>query len=327
MKQMKPLARVSCFAVATLLASFLAIPLSHAEEVDTTGSALATVGEMVTEQNFAVAKAGSSFVADSDESSVLIAADPVKPVVLEDTATAMKFEVELPNADQASEGVRSELGGVTYDNLDESTTTVLPKTDGSLQIATVIESSDAPNEYKYTVTSESGGNMVLEQDGSVSILDENGEWQGGVARPWAKDAHGNDIPTEYRIDGDNLIQYVSFDKETAFPVVADPWLGFNLISKTSWAKNLWKYSPTLKVYPTSFGRYHAGAAARWAAWSETLSKTARKGWPNPETTSMKNQFLCHFDLVRLRAPNKEYWGLDSKIPNRGYWGHVKKNCN
>ncbi|QDY66404.1 DUF2599 domain-containing protein [Glutamicibacter halophytocola] len=324
---MNHVGRVTCAIVATLFMTCIVAPLSHAEEVDSTNSALATAGEMVTDQNFAVTKTSAVFVADSEESSVVITTDPEKPVVYEDSATTMKLHVRLPNADKASQGKRSELGGVTFDNFDDSTSTVLPKTDGSLQIATVIESSEAPNEYEYTVTSKSGGEMVLERDGSVSILDENGEWEAGVARPWAKDANGNEIPTEYRIDGDKLIQHVAFDNDTDFPVVADPWLGYNLISKTSWAMDLWQYSPTLKVYPTSFGRYHAGLAARWAAWSETLSKTTRKGWPNPDTTSMKNQFLCHFDVVRLRAPNKEYWGLDSRLPNRGYWGHVKKNCN
>ncbi|MEJ9209242.1 hypothetical protein [Paenibacillus larvae] len=39
---------------------------------------------------------------------------------------------------------------------------------------------------------------------------------------WAKDANGNDIPTHYEIRGNDLVQKVEFNENTAFPVVADP---------------------------------------------------------------------------------------------------------
>ncbi|WP_175475368.1 DUF2599 domain-containing protein [Arthrobacter sp. UCD-GKA] len=69
------------------------------------------------------------------------------------------------------------------------------------------------------------------------------------------------------------------------------------------------------------------SSTRWASWPETLNKTPRSGWPNPDTGSMENQVYCHFDVVSLRAPNKEYFGLDSKLPDRGYWCFVRNSCN
>lgn len=44
-----------------------------------------------------------------------------------------------------------------------------------------------------------------------------------INAPWAKDATGRPVPTSYRLEGDSLIQVVSFSATTAFPVVADPW--------------------------------------------------------------------------------------------------------
>ncbi|WP_405653545.1 hypothetical protein [Streptomyces sp. RK9] len=58
--------------------------------------------------------------------------------------------------------------------------------------------------------------------GAVAAVAKNGTFLGGFAAPWAKDVHGNPIPTSYRIDGNTLIQSVQTTDSTAFPVVADP---------------------------------------------------------------------------------------------------------
>jgi len=85
-----------------------------------------------------------------------------------------------------------------------------------------------------------------------------------------------------------------------FPVVADPWLGVNYIDHTEWA-DLWEWNPTLMVYPTFWGRV-AGPEMGWIVWEEALDKTEREGYPDPDTSTMRNQFYCHYDFVRLRRP-------------------------
>ena len=157
----------------------------------------------------------------------------------------------------------------------------------------------------------------MEDDGSVSLIGAGGKWLGGIATPWAKDANGKSVPTSYSIDGNKLTQHVSFDSTTAFPVVADPWWAGNLIDHTEWA-DLWEWSPTLKVYPTAWGRT-AGIGFRYAAWQETLDETERNGHPNPDTSSMKNQFYCHWDAVRLRSPRKRVGILIPKFPIKDIW--------
>jgi hypothetical protein len=56
---------------------------------------------------------------------------------------------------------------------------------------------------------------------------------GVVDDAWALDADGQPVDTEYRIEGDTLVQVISPDADTAFPVVADPrvvysWWGFTV---------------------------------------------------------------------------------------------------
>lgn len=201
--------------------------------------------------------------------------------------------------------------------------------DGSVRIQTIILSPDAAHEFTYPLSLPDGTELTLTEDGAVTGTDSAGNFVAGIQTPWAKDINGADVETSFRIENDAVVQTVTPVDASLYPLVADPWFGKALISKAVWARGLWQYSPTLKVYPTWFGRnvILAPDIARWAAWNETLAKAPRTGWPNPNTASMRDQFYCHYDLARFRHPNKEYWGLDSKLPNRGYLGFVFNNCN
>lgn len=236
--------------------------------------------------------------------------------------------VQLPFGDEAELVESEDPGVVVFDNGNDSTSAVVVHDDSSVQVNTIIESSEAPTRYDYAVTVPDGGRLASDETGAVAVLDAAGGFVAGVAAPWAKDANGVEVPTRYEVSGSTLVQVVEHSSAYAYPITADPWFGIALISKAVWAKNLWQYSPTLQVYPTWYGRiWGAPNVARWAAWSETLSKTPRSGWPNPATATMENQFYCHFDFVRAWEPNKPYWGLDSKIPNKGYWGFFGSKCN
>lgn len=43
-----------------------------------------------------------------------------------------------------------------------------------------------------------------------------------IETPWAVDAEGNALDTEYVVDGDTLVQKIHTDEGTVFPVIADP---------------------------------------------------------------------------------------------------------
>lgn len=73
--------------------------------------------------------------------------------------------------------------------------------------------------------------------------------------------------------------------------------------------------------PTWYGRY-GPIAAGWAAWSEITSKASKAN-----TNSMNTQFFCHWDAVRVYAPNKPTWDLDSKRPNTSLTNEIRYKCN
>ncbi|MDU0348934.1 DUF2599 domain-containing protein [Actinomyces sp. MRS3W] len=56
-------------------------------------------------------------------------------------------------------------------------------------------------------------------------------------------------------------------------------------------------------------------------------KTERAGHPDPSTSSMRNQFYCHYDFVRIRYFRKESWNLDTRIPDKSYFGFIASGCN
>lgn len=229
------------------------------------------------------------------------------------------ISIGLPNAEAAEDAHEEAPGIVSYDNGDGSTAVPVAKSDGSVQIATVIDGPEAPHEYEYPLDLPAGA--TLEQDGSgfVSILSAGGEFLGGVAPAWAKDATGSDVSTRYEIDGTTLTQIVAHSVRDAYPVVADPWLGVDLIQRSVWNSSM----TILQVYPTQWGR-ETGTLARWAAWAEVQTKTPGT---RENTPSMQDQLLCHFDFVRVKEPKKASWNLDYGRPHVHYATLTRADCN
>lgn len=104
-----------------------------------------------------------------------------------------------------------------------------------------IENSDAPKSYtfsynlpanhslikseEYNEEGEKGWIYIVNND-SILIDEETGEEHSeivSVIEPaWAKDMNGNEIETFYDIKGNDLIQTILFNKNSLFPIVADP---------------------------------------------------------------------------------------------------------
>lgn len=244
-------------------------------------------------------------------------------------STSGSISVELPFASSAVRAEKLADGLVAFDNLNGTFTVPVVKADGSVAVTSILKSADSANRFEYRFGLPKGVRLVLDSvSGAVDAIDGQGRWFAGVAKPWARDSRGADVPTHFELKGNVLIQSVdSHSKNFSYPIVADPWLGLNLIQRTTWAKSLWVWSPTLKVYPTDYGRYFASSLAVGAAWSETLEKTEQGGYPNANTPSMKVQFDCHYIFVRVRNANKSSWNLDTKLPATDLLTEANYGCN
>ena len=85
----------------------------------------------------------------------------------------------------------------------------------------VINSADAAIEYRFENVVPAGHTADLLPDGSIKLVDADGEEAGCISTPWAYDSSGSQVPTSYRIEGDTLVQTVEHEG-ASYPVLADP---------------------------------------------------------------------------------------------------------
>lgn len=172
----------------------------------------------------------------ADNSSLVADNDPNDPVVrltsTEGTANGSaapaaldgQLSMTLPitgNGTLLSDGL-SRL----YESTAPSTDVVVQPVGDSARAMFLIEDENAPNTYDFTV----GGSVTrLELDdetGGIVGYDVYGNAVAFIQEPWAADADGVPVATNYSVSGTTVTQHVEHDiirnGITAYPVVADP---------------------------------------------------------------------------------------------------------
>lgn len=238
--------------------------------------------------------------------------------------------VSLPFADRAENGTDLAGGAIAYDNGNGSATVPIAKTDGSVQIATVIEHTTAPTSYQYVIDGTEGTTLRLLDEGVVLVENAEGAYQGAVGAPWAYDANGTPVATRYEVDGATLVQIVEHTAGSyAYPIVADPWLGINLFQ---WITvDSYNSQPRVNLQPSVWGAAQWGGGVpgqvimNTAGWEEARNwnSTVRSGL---NKDSQRQQFECH----ALGAPFAGVWNLEKVRPNRTvHWssGVAVHRCN
>ena len=195
--------------------------------------------------------------------------------------------IGLPFAAQAKDATVEKSGVVSYDNGNGSTTVPVVLNDGSVQINTIIENVNAPAEYAYPVSMPSGGKIQVEQ-GGVSVLDADGGWVAGFLPAWAKDATGAPVATHYEVRGETLVQVVEHSRSNVqYPVVADPWLGVNLISRWWWTGS--GNSRAVHIAVTPMMGVVSEVIATQFGWDEASSRIGAE----IRKATYEQQFKCH----------------------------------
>jgi hypothetical protein len=271
--------------------------------------------------------ADGKLTAQSETLDAAIPAESTGEVQL-DTAYASDdatLKVGLPSGASSEEAVLSDDGTVIYPETFAATDVAVQAFEDGISIQAVLSGPEAPGEFAYPVDLPDGGTITADEGGGVVVLDADGGLVGGFAPPWAKDAAGNDIPTHFEIQGTSVVQVVEHSSGTQYPVVADPWLWRDLIHSASWTK--YPEGWTLKVTPTLWARGFAGSHLVGAAgWNELYSKYRNRGL-NTNLDGMRDQYICHQEIVAIRSPRKATWNLDEWRPDYSYWQTVNSSCN
>lgn len=129
--------------------------------------------------------------------------------------------IGLPDAVHLHNGVKLANGAVVYRNDNGSAQVVVPTATQGVQVLTVIERTDAPEHYAYPASASDS--VTLTPGGGAAFLNAEGAPVALVPAPWAQNASGNDVATQFTTDGKELGQYVAHKAaEQSYPVVADP---------------------------------------------------------------------------------------------------------
>lgn len=247
-------------------------------------------------------------------------------------ARGSRFGVKLPFSSSATAAEQIAAGIVAYDNKNASVSVPIAKTDGSLQVTTVIESPEAPTNYEYQFTLPRGTKILSVGDG-LALMDDL-KFLGAIAAPWARDANGRVVPTHFEVVGTSVTQVVDhLSQRFAYPIVADPWFGMNLFGSVYIAPWLAGGMPVVNLNLSPWGwlvytgvaqgsllppSFAAGQAILdTAGWDEAWAKggSIRSALDKP---SQRQQFSCH----ALGAIAAGEWNLEKFRPNRlnGNWG-------
>lgn len=105
----------------------------------------------------------------------------------------------------------------------QSEKSIIKSSGSSTSLITVLDSGSSAS---FDMKLPQGYKAKVEKDGSVSLLSSgNDHLIRFIEAPWAIDATGKALKTEYQVKGSMLVQSVAADGAT-YPIVADPQFGW-----------------------------------------------------------------------------------------------------
>jgi len=286
---------------------------------DRSGTVLSDVADDAT---LSVSAEGSLKMATRE---VTIPGNVALPVELGSIAVLLPFSETRASSNRVAPGITS------FNNHNGSTTAPIVKSDGSVQITTIIESADAPREYIYKLKLPEGAVAHRDSESGAVLVTVGEKLVLGIAPPWAFDAGGKEVPTSYQMRGSELVQFVDHSSgQHRYPIVADPWLGINLFQYgTVTTEN---GQPKVNLLPSGWG------ASMWASvsghiimntagWDEARSRWSQIRSALDSKATMRQQYECHVAGSPFAGG---WWNLEKWRPSRTtHWsyGVAVHRCN
>jgi hypothetical protein len=206
-------------ATATVAAASLLISTSRPVEA---------VAPEMDSASVVIDAAGPSYVNPADEAdgSRIAAVGPSTIRFPEDNSADLTIDdigVGIPG--QGQPAVVAGDGSVAYGGADRSSDTVVQTIPDGARMLVVLKDQSAPTEYHFPIRLPANASLVRAEDGSVLVTHPEEGLLANIDAPWANDANGTPVPTDYRIEGNTVVQTVRTGPATVYPVVADPvWI-------------------------------------------------------------------------------------------------------
>ncbi|TQR36041.1 hypothetical protein C7Y47_07115 [Lysinibacillus sphaericus] len=275
--------------LTSLFATFLLLSATlGSANADSLVPSAAIMTEEITGTNDLI-KANENGVAENDFNIVNLPSQFDDGILVKNKETGEDLKIGVPNNMNLSKPIITESGSYEYKN-DGPVDLILQPTEFGVRSVVNIKDSSAPKEYKFELDLPEGHKVISSADyfgdvpGSeldteeVFIVDENNIVQSVFGKAWAVDANGADVPTNYEVVDNTLIQTVNFNENTAFPVLADPdWVAIGACSAALvWfvGSNLFVAAKILKVkkYVQALGGFKETAKliAGATSWEEKL---------------------------------------------------------
>lgn len=190
---------------------------------------------------------------------------------------------------------------------------------GFIGMATIIEAGEDSERFPYSASPDSGVSLEIGENGGMLLI-RNDEVVGGVLKPWAKDAVGNDVPTHYEVSGTGFVQVVEHvGRNFMYPIVADPtYYGESLIDYIT-------ATPSPKethVYTSGWWTTNILVENDIVRFQMT-DEYARRVASTYNTLGARQQVSCHAWWAALKRP----WNIELWRPTVGEAATVAAACN
>lgn len=186
-----------------------------------------------------------AFVDDSGDVTTTIPKDGNAFVTMKDEE-GVEIGMSLPEELDTEEGIATDSGTVVYqsdDSADVCVQSITDEQDGitidGVRELVIIKDMDAPKEYTFNFDLPDGYSLITSEEycerhnktikekiqvetGGIYIVDREDEIQAVIDAPWAKDANGDAVETNYTINELTLTQHIVINENSRFPIVADP---------------------------------------------------------------------------------------------------------
>jgi hypothetical protein len=138
------------------------------------------------------------------------------------TSSGQQITIDLPDSGQAQNGAVTAPGVVAFPSSADSANAVQIDETGGARFVQVLNNADAPEEFHYELDLPEGSSIVKEADGSLSVHTPAEEYV--IATPWAYDATGKKVWTQYFTDGESGIDLIvnHYGEDITYPITADP---------------------------------------------------------------------------------------------------------